>query len=69
MKQFFTNLNLISSCGFILYDVENFQECTYATFFGVTTTMITACFSIFASESKYVFKVIDIAEELIEKSE
>lgn len=73
LKHFIAELNNIShfgsSCAFLLYEVNSFSEYTYATFFAATTGMIAACFSIFAIERHHIFKMIDIGEELIEKSE
>lgn len=62
-------IHLCSACISLFHVAKTFREFTYTTFFVATTAMIAACFTIFATKRHHVFKMIDIAEELIEKSE
>lgn len=69
MAEFNNIYHFISSSLFLIYIANTFQEYTYTTFFAATTAMVAACFTIFATKRHHVFKMIDIAEELVEKSE
>lgn len=72
VKHFIAKFILISdACGawhFLFHEAKTFHEYTYITFFVSTKTMSAACFTIFATKKRHIFKLIDIAEELIEKS-
>lgn len=64
---FFTNV--ASNVLFLIYDANTFREYTTAIFMISTFTMVAVCFTLFAKESGRTFKMIDLGEELLKKSE
>lgn len=54
-------------CVFVIFKANTFREYAYIHF--STQIMAIACFTIFAAKRKHFFNIIDIAEELTEKSE
>lgn len=54
---------------YIICQAKTFREYTYGILYASTTTMAAVCFTIFATKKMHLFKMIEISEELIEKSE
>lgn len=79
-NQSFANVNLFiaeiifitqvsADCVFIIFEAKTFRQYTYILFFMSTTVMAVACFTIFATKRVHLFQMIDITEEIVEKSE
>lgn len=62
-------MRFCTDLGFIIFEAKTFREYTYITLFASTTVMAAACFTIFATKKAHFFKMIEIVEQLIEKSE
>lgn len=56
-------------CAFFINEAKTFREYTYSIFFFSTTSMVAACFTILATKRKHIFKLVEIGEKLVEKSE
>lgn len=57
------------SWGYLIYEANTFREYTYGLFYITTMAMVAACFTIYAIKKIHLFKMFDLGEELIEKSE
>lgn len=62
-------LQICSNCIFLIFVADTFREYTYGMFFASSNVMVTSIFTIFAIKRTHFFKMIDIVEEMVEKSE